>query len=328
MKVFIIGGTGFLGWHSLRELVARGHSVSTLSLPPLPAEGLLPQGVTCSLGNAFTMPDAEFRSLVEGSDAILYAAGLDDRVILKKPAYPKFREANVEQCLRLLGLARAAGVGRALVFGSYFVHFDREWPELRLSERHCYIRSRVEQEEAVLAESGPDFKTMVFELPYIFGTMPGRTPLWTFLLDILREEFGRTVFYPKRRGGTAMVTVRQVAKAAAGALEHGRGGQAYAIGGTNMAWAEFIPLLLDAMGEDKKVVHLPKFLYELGNLSRERAFAREGKEGGLDLVRLADIMYRETYLDASGVMAELGYGEDDVRAAIRETVAACLAGRG
>lgn len=324
MRVFMIGGTGFLGWHTLRELVSRGHKVATLALPPLPAEGIMPKGTEVRLGNAFTMGDTELLGLLDGCEGFMYAAGLDDRVILPKPAYPKFREANVDQCLRLLGLARKAGARRAVVYGSYFTYFDREWPELRLSERHCYIRSRKEQREAVLAESRDGFETMVLELPYIFGTMPGRKPLWTFLLDILKDEFGGTVFYPKRRGGTAMVTVTQVARAAAGALERGRGGRSYPIGGENMAWAEFIPLLLDAMGERKKVVHVPKLLYELGNLKRERDLTSQGKEGGLDLVRLADIMYREAYIDPQPAMEELDYGYDDVRAAIRETVAACL----
>lgn len=326
MRVFMVGGTGFLGWHTLRELVARGHRVSTVALPPLPAPGILPEGVECRLGNVFTMPDGELLGLLKGCEGFIYAAGLDDRVILPEPAYPKFREANVDQCLRVLRLAREAGARRAVVYGSYFTHFDRAWPELRLSERHCYIRSRKEQREAVLAESRDGFETVVLELPYIFGTMPGRTPLWTFLLDILKNEFGSIVFYPKKRGGTAMVTVAQVAKAAAGALERGKGGSSYAIGGENMAWAEFIPLLLEAMGERKKVVHLPKLLYELGNLRRERDLAAAGKEGGLDLVRLADIMYRKAYIDPRPAMEALGYGKDDVRAAIRETVAACLAG--
>ena len=115
MKVFMIGGTGFLGWHTLRELVARGHEVSTLALPPLPAPGIMPEGAEVRLGNAFTMGDTELLGLLEGCEGFMYAAGLDDRVILPKPAYPKFREANVDQCLRLLGLAREARRGLRLL---------------------------------------------------------------------------------------------------------------------------------------------------------------------------------------------------------------------
>ncbi len=323
MRVFVVGGTGLLGWHTLKELLARGHEVSTIALPPLPAQGILPPEVACRLGDLFAMGDAEQLALFRGCEGLVYAAGLDDRAVLEKPAYPRFREANVDQCLRSLRLAREAGVRRAVVFGSYFTHFDREWPELRLAETHSYIRSRKEQREAVLAESGAGFETVLLELPYIFGTMPGRRPLWAFLLDML-AAMGPIVFYPQTSGGTAMITVAQTARAAAGALERGSGGRSYAIGGENMRWAEFIPLLLESSGSRARVLHVPKVLYKLGNLAIERRWARAGREGGLDLVALAEIMYRDAFLDPAPAMDALGYGPDDVRAAIRETVAACL----
>jgi nucleoside-diphosphate-sugar epimerase len=97
----------------------------------------------------------------------------------KKPAYPKFRRANVETPLRLFQLAAQAGVERAVVLGSYFVHFDRLWPKLKLAERHPYIRSRVEQEKALT--SIPGLETCVLELSYIFGALPfhGWKLLWT-----------------------------------------------------------------------------------------------------------------------------------------------------
>jgi len=322
MRVFVVGGTGLLGWRTLKELLGRGHEVSTIALPPLPAQGILPSGVECRLGDLFAMGDADQLALFRGCKGFVYAAGLDDRAVLDKPAYPKFRKANVEECLRSLRLAREAGVRTAVVLGSYFTHFDREWPELRLAETHSYIRSRKEQREAVLAESGPGFETVLLELPYIFGTMPGRKPLWTFLLDML-AAMGPIVLYPQRSGGTAVITAAQAAGAAVGALERGSGGRSYAIGGENMRWSELIPLLLEGSGSRARVLHIPKPLYKLGNLAIERRWARSGREGGLDLVALAQIMYRDAFLDPGPSMQALGYGPDDVRAAIRETAAAC-----
>jgi nucleoside-diphosphate-sugar epimerase len=323
MNIFMVGGTGLLGWHTIGELLARGHTVSTIALPPLPAPGLLPPEVHCTLGDIATLDDDAALRLLSGQEGLIYAAGLDDRVLLDKPAYPQFRQANVEQCLHFIQLARRAGVRKVVVFGSYFTYCDRLWPELDLCAAHCYIRSRREQLAAVLGESKDGMETVVLELPYIFGTMPGRMPLWTFLIDILRG-MGRTVLYPQKTGGTAMVTVHQVAQAAAGALERGEGGKAYPIGGENMPWSQFIPLLLDGMGGGAKVVHLPKLLYKLGNLKLAHDHARHGKEGGLNLVALAEIMYREAYIDPQPAMAALGYGTDDVRAAIRQTVQRCL----
>ena len=37
MKVFMIGGTGLLGSEAAKELIARGHEVESVALPPLPS---------------------------------------------------------------------------------------------------------------------------------------------------------------------------------------------------------------------------------------------------------------------------------------------------
>ena len=36
MKVFMIGATGLLGSEAAKELIKKGHQVSSISLPPIP----------------------------------------------------------------------------------------------------------------------------------------------------------------------------------------------------------------------------------------------------------------------------------------------------
>lgn len=79
-KVFIVGGTGFLGYHAVRELLKRGHQVTILALPPLPAVGLFPAGVKIQLADLNTLTDDEVTNLLRGQDAVVYAAGADDRI--------------------------------------------------------------------------------------------------------------------------------------------------------------------------------------------------------------------------------------------------------
>jgi len=38
MKVFLIGGTGLLGSECAKQLIAMGHEVTSLALPPIPKE--------------------------------------------------------------------------------------------------------------------------------------------------------------------------------------------------------------------------------------------------------------------------------------------------
>ena len=44
MKVFMIGGTGLLGSEAAKVLIARGHDVTAMALPPLPEGGCAAPG--------------------------------------------------------------------------------------------------------------------------------------------------------------------------------------------------------------------------------------------------------------------------------------------
>ncbi len=59
MKIFIIGGTGLLGSQAAEELIKRGHSVSSMLLPPIPEGAKLPKEMKIHLGNYLEMTDDE-----------------------------------------------------------------------------------------------------------------------------------------------------------------------------------------------------------------------------------------------------------------------------
>lgn len=58
---------------------------------------------------------------------------------------------------------------------------------MKLCEKHPYIRSRVEQEEVAFKYADDDMGVAVLELPYIFGTQPGRRPVWVILIEQLQR---------------------------------------------------------------------------------------------------------------------------------------------
>jgi nucleoside-diphosphate-sugar epimerase len=184
MKVLIIGGTGFLGYHAAQVLLEHHHEITVVGLPPSPPDGLFPPKVSVIICDIARLIDSELTDLMRGHNAIVFAAGVDDRTTPKKPAYPFFFKHNVESVRRVFSLARQAGVKRGVVLGSYFAYFHRLWPELELRRRHPYIRSRVEQAAAAIEAGGEAMEICIIELPYIFGSMPGRVPLWLSLIHI------------------------------------------------------------------------------------------------------------------------------------------------
>ena len=63
MKVCMIGGTGLLGSEGARELIAHGHQVKAIALPPLPQGAVLPPEMEITYGNYLEMTDDEVRAM-------------------------------------------------------------------------------------------------------------------------------------------------------------------------------------------------------------------------------------------------------------------------
>jgi dihydroflavonol-4-reductase len=316
MKILIIGGTGLLGGQAARELIARGHSVAGLALPPV--MGDTPPEMKLAFGSYLDMTDKELSALLEGCEGLVFAAGVDERVEGPPPIYDLFRRFNITPLERILRLAKQKGVRHAVICGSYFSYFDKLWPELELSKWHPYIKSRRDQEAVALSFADENFAVSVLELPYIFGAQPGRKPVWVFLVEYIRKMKPFT-FYP--RGGTAMVTVRQVGQAIAGALEQGRGGTCYPIGYFNLTWKEMLKLFHKHMGQPgKKIVTIPTFAFALFSRRLLKQRQRKNIEGGLNLAKFPALQTKNQFIGKSLGCEPLGVMPDDIDEAIGQSV--------
>ncbi len=318
MKVWMIGGTGLLGSQAATQLIARGHEVSTIALPPIPQGASLPKEMEIRLGNYMELSDEEISASMQGCEGFVFVAGIDERIEASPPIYDLFHKYNNVPLERLLTIAKGVGIKHAVICGSYFSYFAKERPELDLRRWHPYIRSRLVQEEIALSFADDDFDVSVLELPYIFGTQPGRKPVWVFFVEMLRNMKGRT-YFPK--GGTTMVTVKQVGQAIAGALERSKGGKAWPIGWYNMNWKEFLPIVHTAMGvPDRKIFFIPKWLFSLYGNNKMKKDQKRGIEGGLHLGKFAQLQCSELFIDKSLGCVPLGVEEDDIVDAIQDSV--------
>ncbi|HPL82269.1 MAG TPA: hypothetical protein PLU23_07170, partial [Anaerolineaceae bacterium] len=210
-----------------------------------------------------------------------------------------------------------AGVKRAVIFSSYFVACHQMWPDLKLSESHPYIKSRVEQIEAAKRVAGDEMTVSFLALPYIFGALPGRMPLWAPLLSYLESALP-WVFYPA--GGSAMVSVREVARAAVGALEQGEPGKVYSIASENLSWPEFLTRLGHMLQKPKKIITLPNWLVKFGAGLIVLYHKLQGREAGLDLVPYVQVQTRNAFLNLDDAPKELGYEHADLQEAFEDTV--------
>lgn len=322
MKVFMIGGTGLLGSEAARVLIERGHEVTSVALPPLPQGASLPPEMKIEYGNYMEMTDEQIRAYMTGCDGFVFAAGVDERVEGPAPIYELFKKYNIDPLARLLKIAKECGVKHVSICGSYFAYFAKTMKDKELTKWHPYIRSRIDQEEMALSFADESFDVAVLELPYIFGTQPGRKPVWVFLVEQIRS-MKKFTMYPK--GGTTMVTVHQVGQALVGALEYNKGGNAYPIGYYNMTWKEMLAIVHKHMGcPGKKVITIPNWMYAMGGKKIMKEQKAAGHEGGLHMVKFTDLQCSNLFIDKSLGCEKLHVEPDNIDAAIGDSIRLCI----
>ena len=319
-KVFVLGGTGLLGLQTIHVLLERNYEVATVARNEKVMSELLPEQVKKRyVGDINELSDEEILNMLQGTYAVMYAAGLDERTLPDAPAAKFYYDQNVLPTQRVAKLARQAGVKKFVIFGSYHIHSAELWPDLELEEQP-YVETRRLQEKVAMLEGEGEMDVMSLRLPYIFGTMPHRTPLWKSFYPRVKGE--KHVEVPS--GGTAMVTAKQVGEAAVGAMESGEHRKTYAISGINMKYEEFYQMIADSLGQEETVIEsVPVDKLKLNAIQTDEQVHASGKEFAVHMEKQAEMQDRDVFIDPKETMSSLGYEEDDVREEIRKTLKVC-----
>jgi UDP-glucose 4-epimerase len=114
MRVFVTGGAGFIGSHTTRILLERGHEVTVYDNLSSGHRENIPPGVTFIRGDL--KQEQKLAQALAGHDAVIHlAAYIAVGVSVQRPV--EFAENNVVNTVRLLEAMRQAGVKR-IVFSS------------------------------------------------------------------------------------------------------------------------------------------------------------------------------------------------------------------
>ena len=111
MKVFVTGGTGFIGGHVVRKLRARGDDVVALVRDPAKAEDLAATGATLVKGDLSNQE--ALREAMRGCDAVIHGAAVYE-VGIPKSEHAAMYEANVVGTENVLRATRAENIPKVV----------------------------------------------------------------------------------------------------------------------------------------------------------------------------------------------------------------------
>ena len=333
-KLMIIGGTGFLGFYTAKLALKKGWKVSSISvldddLINKDLDTWFPKKIDNHILDVFTCKEEELVELMKGYDYMIYSVGPDDRYTPKAPAYDFFHYRLVECSAKAFRAAEKAGVKKAVVYNSYFAYFDRVHPEMELAKKHLYISCRVEQAK-LLNEQKKNMEVVVLELPYIFGSMEARLPIWRNVFLDRYVNGHKTVYFSK--GSTTMTSVEHIAEAGIGALEYGKDGERYPIGDQNKSFKWMLSYMSECKGVHKKIVLPPTWMCVLGAKAIVKKDKKKGLECGLDYalvmkeIMSTDLVVEDEVMDK--VNKELHISRGGLEEAIKATMDRCYPDEG
>jgi dihydroflavonol-4-reductase len=243
MLAFVTGATGFVGSHVAQVLAERGADLRLLtrfSSNPKNIEDLQGERIVGDLCD----PDS-FAKAVSGCDAVFHVAA-DYRLWVRDPEH--MYRSNVEGTRAILAAARENGVRRVVYTSSVATmgftsngHPADECSPVSLANMIGHYKRSKFMAEQIALEAGKSGMDVVVVNP---TTPVGErdikpTPTGRIVVDFLKRKFPAYV-----DTGLNLVDVRACAEGHIAALEKGRSGERYILGGENLTLKQ----ILDKLG--------------------------------------------------------------------------------
>ena len=261
MRVFLTGGTGFIGGEVARLLRERGDDVRALVRTPGKAEALTALG--CELVSGDLSDEAALRTALQGCDAVVHAAAVYEIGVLEERR-EQLVDANVRGTERVLGAALAAGVSKAVYVSTVAVFgdtkgevADEEWvrPEGQ-GFTSVYEQTKVEAHQRAKQIGAQGLPLVTVQPGVVYG--PGDHSevggLFTRLLK------GQLPLAPFPEMGVTPVHRDDVALGIVLALDKGAAGESYVLAGEHTTMGELLAELARVAGKRGPRAALPAFL--------------------------------------------------------------------
>jgi dihydroflavonol-4-reductase len=319
MKAFVTGATGFVGSHVARILAEQGADLRLLirsSSDPRNILGLNADHVVGDLRDP-----ASIETGVAGCDVVFHVAA-DYRLWVRDPE--QMYRANVEGTRAILAAARKNGVRRVVYtssvatmgFTSNGRPADEDSPVSLDRMIGPYKRSKFMAEELALGAGRSGMDVVVVNPSTPVGEQDIKpTPTGRIVVDFLKKKFPAYV-----DTGLNLVDVTECARGHVAALEKGRSGERYILGGENLTLKQILDKLAAITGLPSPQVKVPYAVALVAAVVDEvvtgRILGREPR-ATIDAVRMGR---KKMFVSCAKAERELGWKTVPVDDALRRAV--------
>jgi farnesol dehydrogenase len=320
-RVFLTGGTGYLGKHLVREFLAAGYELLLLTREDSDRSGLPLDGIRYVEGDL--LDPSSYRQVLGEVGAVVHTAGLVSRWEKDKSLFDR---VNVDALDGLLHACEEAHVARVIYTSSFFVLGPgedatprNETQRMPVAGFNDYDRTKILAERCVKEhrKRGLDIVSLLPTVIYGPGARTQGNHVAEILEDLLRQKLPGLI-----GSGDQVWNYVYVNDAARGhrlALEKGEACADYLLGGENASMAQFLELAAELGEVAAPTRHVPfALLMAVARLQMLRA-KLTGKAPELTSGMVRSYQYDWAFDDAKA-RRELGYQGRPLREGLRETV--------
>jgi dihydroflavonol-4-reductase len=312
-KVLMTGASGFIGSVVARTLAAAGAQVRCLLRPTSKLDRLA--GVTYERAEGDVRDAESLKRAVQGCEGVIHLAGLSSWEQIDSPA---MKEVTEQGTRNLLMAAREVRV-KKFVFVSTAAAinasdepkvFDETAPFELAGTNLNYAIHKHAAEQMCLAFNTEGLPVVIVNPTEVYG--PRDTDLITAgnLVD-----FAKSSPVMVCSGGTSVAYVDDVALGTVRALERGRPGERYILGGENLKIKDLAAVTLELLGQKKRIMVLPNSVI--------RGVAKGALGLGIPVPfnpRVIPYATRYWFIDSSKATKELGVTFRPAREALAPTL--------
>ncbi|MGA8309136.1 MAG: hopanoid-associated sugar epimerase, partial [Terriglobales bacterium] len=256
MLTFVTGATGFVGSHVARVLAEHGADLRLLVRPSSDLRNI--QDLNAERVPGDLRDAASLKKGITGCDVVFHVAA-DYRLWVRDP--DEMHRSNVEGTRAILQAARQSGVRRVVYTSSVATmgftsngHLaDENSPVSLDSMIGPYKRSKFMAEEIAIEAGRSGMDVVVVNPTTPVGERDIKpTPTGRIVVDFLKKKFPAYV-----DTGLNLVDVAECARGHVMALERGKSGERYILGGENLALKQILDKLAAITGLPSPRVRVP-----------------------------------------------------------------------